>query len=345
MKTAELAHDWQKVEKLGIRENPSPLANEETGLSEELATAFKKSIRPCTELSTLGIPTRENILGGWFMEGDLGFIFAPRGLGKTWLALGIATAISSSGKCGPWQANGANRVLYVDGEMPCESLGERIQGMGGTENLTVLSHEALFHLTGNVLNLANPTTQDALTRVMLAGGVKVLILDNLSCLFSGVAENDADAWEGVLQWLLTLRRHRIAVVLVHHSGRNKTTMRGTSRREDAAFWVIRLDEMAGEQREGARFISRFTKDRNSRKEQTALQWHFLTETDGAVHISTKEASGMDVFRQWIEDGLTGAEDIAREMGVSKGTISKMAKKAMEAGWLKKNGREYALISP
>jgi Mn-dependent DtxR family transcriptional regulator len=47
------------------------------------------------------------------------------------------------------------------------------------------------------------------------------------------------------------------------------------------------------------------------------------------------------FRQWLEDGLTSAEDIAREMHVTKGTVSKLARKAMDQGWLKKNGREYA----
>ena len=112
----------------------------------------------------------------------------------------------------------------------------------------MLNHDALFHRSGKVLNLADPVTQEALLATMLEDGVKVLFLDNLSCLFSGVKENDADAWESVLQWLLTLRRHRIAVVFVHHSGRNKETMRGTSRREDAAFWVIRLDEIEGERR-------------------------------------------------------------------------------------------------
>ena len=55
-----------------------------------------------------------------------------------------------------------------------------------------------------------------------------------------------------------------------------------------------------------------------------------------------EASSMDVFRQWIEDGLASAQDIACEMGVSKGTVSKIAKRGIDSGWLKKNGREYAL---
>jgi hypothetical protein len=59
-------------------------------------------------------------------------------------------------------------------------------------------------------------------------------------------------------------------------------MRGTSRREDAAFWVIRLDEIQGEQREGARFLSRVTKDQNSRNEQAALEWSITTPDDGKM---------------------------------------------------------------
>ena len=42
--------------------------------------------------------------------------------------------------------------------------------------------------------------------------------------------------------------------------------------------------------------------------------------------------------------MTSAKDIDREMGVSKGTVSKWAHKAIEAGKLKKEGREYKLVS-
>ena len=311
--------------------------------ASEIADAFKTCIIPYTKLAELAMTPRERVFGDWFKEADLGFIFAPRGLGKTWLSLAMAAAIANGRECGPWVGAGARRVLYVDGEMPCESIAARIAGMDGVENLAVLNHEALFHLSGKVLNLADPVMQAALTERMQADGVKVLILDNLSSLFSGMKENDADSWEIVLPWMLTLRRLRIAVVVVHHAGRNNQ-MRGTSRREDAAFWVIRLDEVQGEQRDGARFLSRFTKDRNSQSEQPATLWSFTTARDGRVTIKTEGASTMQVFRQWIEDGLDSAEDIAREMGVSKGTVSKMAKRAMAEGWLKKNGRRYAIES-
>lgn len=322
--------------------SPREPADREAARETALSEAITVGVRDSTDRRSHEIPSRQPVLGDWFMEGDLGFIYAPRGLGKTWFALGLATAVANGRAFGPWSATAPRRVLYVDGEMPCEALDARIGGMGESSQLAVLNHEELFHFTGEVLNLATPAAQRALTGYLLARGIGILFLDNLSCLFSGMKENDADDWESVLGWLLTLRRHRIAVVVVHHSGRNKETMRGTSRREDAAFWVIRLDELSEEPRDGAAFRSLFTKDRNSRTEQGCMDWRFLTNDDGSVHVKCQIANSLDTFRQWIADGLTSAEDIAREMGVSKGTISRMAKKGIEGGWLVKRGREYAL---
>jgi putative DNA primase/helicase len=63
-------------------------------------------------------------------------------------------------------------------------------------------------------------------------------------------------------WLLKLRRQRIAVLLVHHAGTNGR-QRGTSRREDALDPVIALrgpEDYSPEQ--GARFEVHFEKLRN-----------------------------------------------------------------------------------
>jgi hypothetical protein len=315
---------------------------------DSLFEAFSKGTIPFPELKSVGIPPRRNIIGDWFCEADLGFIFAPRGLGKTWFSLGMATAITGKVTFGPWTVHDHAPVLYIDGEMPCETLIERIDGIGGADSdLSVMNHDALSHTTGRVVNLADPEAQDAITKICLQRGIKVLILDNLSCLFTGIRENEADAWEAVLPWLLTLRRHRVAVMIVAHSGRDGKNMRGTSRREDAAFSVIRLDEVSdkgAERKNGARFISRFTKDRNSKVEQPAMEWSFQTGEDGKVSITTKEADGIAVLIQWVGDGLTSATDIATEMGLSKGQVSKMAKKAIESGRLRKEGNSYALAA-
>ena len=44
-----------------------------------------------------------------------------------------------------------------------------------------------------------------------------------------------------------------------------------------------------------------------------------------------------------ENGLASCADIASEMGVSKGYVSKLAKRAENAGWLKIEKREYRII--
>ena len=88
----------------------------------------------------------------------------------------------------------------------------------------------------------------------------MVVLDNFSTLASGMKENDSFAWEQVNNWLLQFRHHKIAVIMVHHAGRNGHA-RGTSKREDAAFWVMALDDARkhSDDKTGARFVSRFTK--------------------------------------------------------------------------------------
>jgi RecA-family ATPase len=311
----------------------------------ELIDSIKNCTIPSTSLGNFKIPEREKIVGDWFRESDLGFIHARRGLGKTWFSLGLATAIANNTGFGPWQTHGKLPVLYVDGEMPFESIQQRINGMGASNNLYVLNHESLFQDKQNSLNLADPTAQEGITSLCLDKGIKVLILDNLSCLFSGIKENDNDAWEMVLPWLLSMRRHRISVIIVAHSGRDGKNMRGASRREDAAFFVIRLEDVlddASEPSNGARFESVFTKNRNSPTDERRYEWQFQPFDNNQILITHKEADGLMVIVEWVKAGLTSASEIAEEMGISKGQVSKMARKAIEVGLLIKKGRGYSI---
>lgn len=309
---------------------------------------FDKATCLASKLAEIKIPAREPIAGSWLKEGDLGYIYGPRGLGKTWLAMKLARCIAEGVAIGDWTVHKPRRVLYVDGEMPFDGIRERDSVLSSTAeaNISYLHHETLFHSTGRVLNLTNPLAQAALLDKCKREKIEVLFLDNLSCLFSGIKENDADAWEQVLPWLLDLRRNRIAVVFIAHAGRNGC-MRGTSRREDAAFWVIQLApaQDVGEIQTGAKFVARFTKNRNATEtECPPLEWHFVhREGDTRAQVSWKKLSTAQLFRQCIEDGLTSASDIAEEMGISKGQVSKMATKAIRDGWLTKGDhREYKL---
>jgi AAA domain-containing protein/CHC2-type zinc finger protein len=241
--------------------------------------ALNESVVTSLELRDLELVPRKKLLGEWFCEGDLGFIFAFRGVGKTWLALAIAQALSTGGTLGDWKAHQKVRVLYVDGEMPADLMRSRCQGLEAiNDHLQFLNHEILFDRTGKALNITNPEVQEAITKRCLTSGVKVVIVDNLSTLATGMKENEADSWELVNNWLLDLRRRKIAVVIVHHAGRSGE-MRGTSKREDNVFWIVALDDVKGraDDKRGARFISRFTKpSRNTQEEVPAYAWHSRT---------------------------------------------------------------------
>lgn len=296
-------------------------------------------------LGALELDPRRPLLSEWLCEGDYGIIFAPRGVGKTWLALLIGKAVSSGGRVGEWHAPNRAKVLYIDGEMPPDLMRDRDHGLGEGE-VEFLNHAILFDRTERVLNITDPSLQAAILERCIRDRIKLLILDNLSTLASGVKENDSYEWEQLQNWLLHFRRHGIAVILIHHAGRNGEA-RGTSKREDAAFWVIALDDAKkqADDKRGARFISRFTKpSRNTQEEVPPHEWHIVTDSSsGQVFVGCKVAQSLDVFRQLIADGVTDCGQLAEMMHVSPGTISKMAKKAIDAGWLKKNGRGYALV--
>jgi len=311
--------------------------------------AISKAVVTSKEIATLELAPREPLLETWLCRGDLGLIYAYRGVGKTCLALLIAKALSSGGAIGPWRARRRAKVLYVDGEMPVDLMRQRDSSFGSAsdDQIEFLNHEILFDRTQKVLNITEPNVQQAITVYCLQRKIEVVILDNLSTLASGMKENDSHEWEQVHNWLLQFRRDKISVILVHHAGRNGEA-RGTSKREDATFWVIALDDAKkqADDKRGARFISRFTKpSRNTQEEVPAYEWHIMTDpVTCEISVGYKLAQSLDVFRKCVEEGVTLCEQIAEEMKVSKGTVSKMAKKAIDQGWLRKRGREYELLT-
>jgi hypothetical protein len=310
---------------------------------EQRSLAFQRAIIKGSQLLDINIPPKAVIIEDWCREGNIGFIFAFRGTGKTWFVLHLCTSLSSGTPFGPWQINRCWPVLYVDGEMTFDDDKSRIMGLWKKipEQLHVLNHEVLFHLEGLVINLARKEDQEIIRGACLELKIKALVLDNLSCLFTGVDENDAAQWEKILPWLLQLRRDGIATVIVHHTGVDPSRMRGTTKREDPVDWTLRLDNCKEDYSEaGTHFISKFKKYRD--KIALDYEWRFEPSANGEVLVTFKEASRGDLILQWVANGLTSCDDIAKELGVSKGTVSKLAQKLIAEGKLTKSGRDYEL---
>ncbi len=317
----------------------------------KILEALKKGAICGAAFRKLKIKPRKKLLGDWFREGDTGFIFSRRGVGKTWIAWAIARALATGERLGPWEAGEeAVPVCYLDGEMPAELMQQREISFGGEcENLTLINHEILFALTGVVLNLRLPEVQKAITQFCVDTGQKVLVVDNLSTLVSGVKENDSDAWELLLPWLLDLRRRKIAVILVHHAGRSGE-MRGTSRREDSVFWIIKLEEDPDYTDKGCSFIQRFDKERNSpQSHYNHYIWTFKPSGEcydnpsGSIEITFKTASLKSLVYDLIVDGVSTCRQIAEELSASPSSVSRAAKELVKEGKITANKRRYQLV--
>ena len=306
------------------------------------------------QLAALVIPPRPALLDQWLCQGDLGYIYAPRGVGKTWLAMALPGAISCRRPLGLWQAGEPAPaapttdadpeappapdhipVLYIDGEMALKHTQYRARGLD-LSKVCHLHHEHLFEQNGTCLNIGEVEDRQRITDLILQLGYQVLILDNLSSLASGVDENKGMDYEPLSLWLLDLRRRKITVIVVHHAGRNGL-MRGHSKREDACSWIIELRDARQESDPGAKFVSHFAKpSRNTGDPLPDMLWHFTTDkvsgiTD--VHCELAQDDEYDQFIQHVIDGVSSQKDIADLMGKPKGTICKWAKRALQQGRL------------
>src|SRR5476649_117536 len=82
------------------------------------------------DLVAAQLPERETILDPILSAKSLALLYGPRGLGKTFVALGIAWAAASGGSFLGWRAHRRHRVVYVDGEMAAVDMRARLALFG-----------------------------------------------------------------------------------------------------------------------------------------------------------------------------------------------------------------------
>jgi putative DNA primase/helicase len=157
----------------------------------------------------------------------------------------------------------------------------------------------------------------------------VVILDNVSCLFSGISEDRKQDWEPINAWLVRLRHRGLSVILIHHAGKTGQ-QRGTSGREDALDTVIALDWPPNyDPREGCRFYLRFTKSRSVKGDAvTPLEVKLEDNGDTTVwQAQPLDQSRLEQVCQLLAQDISRVTDIAEELGITKGYASKLKKRA------------------
>lgn len=260
-------------------------------------------------------------------QAGLAMIYAMTGIGKTWLAMEIAYAIAAGVDAfdGAFRIEQACKVLYIDGEMGSEGLQRRLKEIAKRHKKKAKPGYLRFvtadEQEAGIPDLATLEGQKAIEAII--GDAEVVIIDNLSCLVQSGKENEAEGWQPMQQWALKLKRAGVAVLFIHHAGKNGTA-RGTSKRTGVLDAVIVLKRPDGHtQEEGASFIIEYEKNRAAFGKDVASWQCQLFET-GWV-IDRPDAEGLGRNNRVIELYLAGRSrrEIAIELGVGKSTVQRI----------------------
>ena len=289
------------------------------------------------ELADMAFRPRDPLLSPWLNSQDLCMAFAGRGIGKTHFCLAVAYAVATGGKFLRWSAPAPRKVLYLDGELPGGVLQKRLQMHAPDVDpprgfLRILTPDVVPE--GQPLpDLSTPGGQAAID-LLIEPDTALVIVDNLSAWARTGRENDAESWHPVAEWILSLRRRGIAVILVHHSGKGGQ-QRGTSKKEDLLDVVIGLSRPKDyDPQQGAAFVMEFTKARNLKGEDAESLEIELKGTDERAewYWRTAENSTFDRVVDLSNEGLRPNE-IATELEINKSTVSRHLRKARELGLL------------
>jgi len=281
------------------------------------------------------IAPREFILSPIIPTQGLVMIYAPRGIGKTFVSLSVACSVASGASMfgGKWKSPNARKVLFVDGEMPASVLQERfasiIAGMETdfdcSENLKVITQDLQ---ESGITDLSTTCGQRYIEEHL--EGVELLILDNLSSLCRSGRENESESWLPLQEWLLSLRRKKISVLIVHHAGKNGS-QRGNSKKEDLLDTVVSLKKPKNyDSAEGARFEVHYEKARGFHGEDAKAFEASIKQQEDQIIWQVKELENV-ILTQALELHEQGfsQRDIAAELEISLSSVNRLLKKFKE----------------
>lgn len=297
-------------------------------------------------------PPREDLVAPWLRQGESAMLWAAPGAGKTLLTLTLALMVAGGGSVLGWSAPRGRPVLVVDGEMSAEDLKDRTAMLIGTvAGIDREAAEANLHVMSRAWQRADVTFpdlgerdakpgrvsgQDEVINEALRVGAELVLLDNFATLVEVADENDAASMNATLTFLLRLKQLRIGCVLVHHSGKDGGTYRGSSKLA-TTFEVIlglkRLDSVVTT--EGAAFRVEWTKYRREPCEAVRSREVRLVQ-DASGQPQWRAAATMDDDVRTLLDAVKSCafstgKALAAHLGWDPAKVSRTKMAAIEAG--------------
>ena len=292
----------------------------------------KLTIRPAHELLEAAAEPQPFLLAPILGPGCAALIYGPAGVGKSFLALGLALAAAGGGRFLGWTAPRPHNVLYLDGEMRREAVAERLRLLGPPP--PALRMWLATEQAGSALDLA---TEDGIVRLVANWrevDIDLIVIDSLSSL-AGTTGDDPERWSELRQFLDFQRHMGRAVVLVHHANRDGA-MRGISRRADAMDLIMALRRPRDWQpADGARFELHLEKARHLTGPGLApIEAQLCPAADGRAEWRWHQGESATLRRAaaLLQQGMS-AEAVGKAIGVSPRTAYRLQRRTRELGWI------------
>lgn len=275
-------------------------------------------------------------------------ISAERGIGKTWFGLSLGIAATRQMEIGNWKTGDYTGCLYIDGEMPPYMLKSRIVNLVNPLPREQAPFKILSAIQLRSEGKPSPKITDGEWRqgifdyLIKNDSYKLLILDNLASLSTGIDENIKKDWDDVNQWFLDLRALGITMIMVHHENK-KGDQRGTGSREDNIDYSIKLTRAKdNDGEENTKFKVKFTKTRGIPEKDVKafnlilreVSQGFIWEHEGVVEGDSKNGNSSTTEQaiRFLKEGFTQHE-VADLVGLSRPRVNNITSEAIKAGKL------------
>ena len=265
-------------------------------------------------------------------KGGRCMIAGATGIGKTHLALAIATHIAAGRSLMGWDVQRPWKVDYLDGEMAPAQLKSRLKRWAkALPELRNTDHFRIAPVTASRGRSIDLTTREgrSVLRKSIRHDAEVVVIDNYAA-FNPRGREDAEAWAPVDAFLNRLSNEGIATVLVHHCGKAKhSKFRGSSRLVspvDTFIWLSRSDGASAGGK--AKFVVRFekTRDLSGNVQPRLVQLRCGKKTGyrlDASPVETHDSRASDIARL-IAAGKTDSA-VAKELGINRSTVHRHRK--------------------
>src|SRR6185369_740708 len=164
------------------------------------------TIRPAAELLEASPGPAAFILEPILSPGTIALIYGQSGVGKSFLALGLAYAAAGASSLFGWTAPRPHKVLYLDGEMTSGKVAARLRLFGPPP--PSLQMWLATDQKGPRLDLSS--IEGLACLVESWGDPDLLVIDSLSSLVGGVTAHDPERWSEMRYFLGMQQRHRRA---------------------------------------------------------------------------------------------------------------------------------------